>query len=51
MENLKKKCYIDFLDSKNEFKKTRKEFKTYQDAYKWMVSNFEKWDIDWIFCR
>ncbi len=41
-------CYIDFLDSKNNFKKTRKDFKNYDSALAWMKQNFEKWDLDMI---
>ena len=41
-------CYIDYMDCENNFQETRKEFKNYDAAYNWMISNFEKWDIDWI---
>ena len=41
-------CYIDYLDSKNKFKQTRKDFKTYDEAKTWMFENFEKPNIDFI---
>lgn len=41
-------CYIDFLDSKNNFQQTRKYFKDYDSALVWMKQNFEKWDLDMI---
>ncbi len=41
-------CYIDYLDSKNHFKQTRKDFKNYETALAWMKQNFEKWDLDMI---
>lgn len=42
--------YIDYLDCKNKFKETRKEFKSYENAYSWMLKNFEKPNIDFIKC-
>jgi len=41
-------CYIEYLDSKNNFKTTKKDFETYEKAYKWMIGNFEKVNIDFI---
>ena len=41
-------CYIEYLDAKNKFQKTTKDFESYEAAYKWMVENFEKVDIDFI---
>jgi hypothetical protein len=41
-------CYIEFLDSKNGFKQTKKDFKTFEKAKKWMLENFEKPNIDFI---
>lgn len=41
--------YVDFLDSKNRFKKTRREFSSYAKALAWLKSDeFEKFDIDMI---
>lgn len=42
------KCYIKYLDCKNNFKETRKEFKTYEEAKDWLFKNFEKPNIDMI---
>lgn len=41
-------CYIEYLDASNNFKKTTKDFKTYEDAHSWLFKNFEKPDIDFI---
>lgn len=40
--------YIDFLDCKNKYIKTRKEFLTYDDAHRWMCDNFDKPNRDFI---
>ena len=42
------KCYIEYLDCKNNFKKTRKEFSSYDEAKDWLFENIEKPDIDMI---
>ena len=44
----KNECYIDYLNCKNNFKETRKDFLSYDDAFKWLKDNFEKWDVDMI---
>ena len=41
-------CYIKYLDSKNKFKETKKDFKTYDDAIKFMVETFDKVNTDFI---
>jgi hypothetical protein len=41
-------CYIDYLDSKNNFKETRKDFKNYETAYGWMIKSIEKTNRDYI---
>ncbi len=40
--------YIDYMDSKNNFKETRKYFKTYEDALSFMVKTFDKVNSDFI---
>ena len=40
--------YIDYLDSKNKFKKTRKHFESYKEAFNWILKTFDKMDIDLI---
>lgn len=40
--------YIEYLDCKNNFRVTKKEFKTYEMAKKWLLKNFEKPNIDFI---
>lgn len=42
------KCYIIFLDSRNNFKKTRKDFASYDDALNFLKSTFEKYSVDMI---
>ena len=42
------KCYIEYLNAQGGFKMTRKDFKTFEDAKKWMLRNFEKPNIDYI---
>lgn len=41
-------CYIKYLDAKNKFKETIKEFITYDDAKKWLFDNIEKPNLDTI---
>lgn len=48
LNNITMECYIDYLDCTNRFRQTRKDFKTYQDAFDWMIKNIEKPDIDMI---
>jgi len=40
--------YIDYMDNKNNFKETRKYFKTYEDALSFMVKTFDKVNSDFI---
>lgn len=42
------KCYIDYLDSKNGFKETRKDFKSYDDALQFMIDTFDTVNSDFI---
>ena len=42
------KCYINFLDSQNNFKPTRKDFDNYDSAIEFLSSTFERWDSDMI---
>ena len=41
-------CYIDYLDCKNNFRETTKDFETYEEAVKWARENFDKYDPDYI---
>lgn len=45
---MEKVVYIDFLDHKNNFKKTRKDFKSYEKAWKWMCKTFDTPNKDFI---
>jgi len=40
--------YVDFLDYKNDYKKTRKNFETYEKAWKWVVKTFDSPNKDFI---
>lgn len=40
--------YINFLDSKNGFKETRKEFETYGQAIQFMMDTFDTVNSDLI---
>jgi hypothetical protein len=42
------KVYIDFLNKEKGFKKDRKYFKSYEEARKWALKNFDKFDPDMI---
>lgn len=42
------KCYITFLDCKNNFKESTKDFENYEAAWKWMVETFDKPNVDFI---
>ena len=44
----KMECYINYLDAKNRFKPTKKDFKNYEAAFEWMRQNLEKMDLDMI---
>jgi len=41
-------CYIQYLNSKNNFKPTKKDFKSYEEAYKWMQKTFDTPNRDFI---
>jgi len=40
--------YIDYMDCENNYKKTRKYFKSYEDAMAFMVKTFDKVNSDFI---
>lgn len=42
------KCYVKYLDSKNNFREAKKDFKTYQEAWEWIIETFDKPDKDFI---
>jgi hypothetical protein len=42
------KCYIDFFDSKNSFKETRKDFDNDKDAMQFMIETFDAINSDFI---
>jgi hypothetical protein len=33
--------YVDYLDCKNKYMKTRKNFETYEKAWKWITKTFD----------
>ncbi len=40
--------YIDYLNAKKNFAKTRKYFKSYEEARTWIIRNFERPNYDCI---
>lgn len=40
--------YVKFLDSKNKFKETTKSFKTFDEAWDWIVETFDNPSKDFI---
>lgn len=43
------KCYIDYYDSKNNFKQTRKNFDSYELALQFMIETFDTVNTDFIY--
>ncbi len=41
-------CYVMYLDASNNFRETKKNFRTYEDAVVWVVQNFENPSMDFI---
>lgn len=48
IELSKRVCFIDYLDCKNKFRETRKEFENYESAFAWMCETFDKPNVDFI---
>lgn len=48
METRKETYYIEFLNSKNNFRIERKDFETYEEAKQFLISEFEKFNLDMI---
>jgi|AntRauTorcE11897_2_1112592.scaffolds.fasta_scaffold25408_4 hypothetical protein len=46
--NIDPEVYIDFMDCKNGYKKTRKDFNSYSDAKKFIIETFDRIDLDLI---
>lgn len=42
-------CYVKYLDCKNNFKETIKDFKTYKEAWDWVRGNFDNPNLDYIY--
>ena len=42
------KCYVKFLDCKNNFKETSKDFETPELAWEWILKTFDKTSKDYI---
>lgn len=47
-EDESEKCYIEYLDASNKFRKTRKEFNNFEDAKNWGRNNISNFHIDMI---
>ena len=49
MDSKKNKLvYIDFIDCKKNYKKNRKDFKTYEEAKNFIIKTFDRIDFDII---
>ena len=42
-------CYVKYLDSKNNFKESVKDFETYDKAWVWIKENFDNPNKDFIY--
>jgi hypothetical protein len=42
------RCYIDYLDSKNNYEPTRKDFDSFEDAMHFMIESFDTVNSDFI---
>ena len=43
------KCYVKYLNKENGFKETKKYFKTYEDAWNWILKTFDVPSKDYIY--
>lgn len=43
------KVYVKYLDCKNGFKESKKDFKTYNEAWNWIVETFDNPSKDFIY--
>ena len=41
-------CYVDYHDCKNNYKPSKKFFKTWDDAWEWIVKTFDTPSKDFI---
>jgi hypothetical protein len=49
IKNVKKSVvYVEFLDCKNKYIQTRKDFETYENAWKWVCKTFDNPSKDFI---
>ena len=48
LNEAKDECYVDYLDSKNKFKSTRKKFKDHSTAWKWVLKNIDNPNEDFV---
>ena len=44
-----KECYVKYLDCKNNFMETTKDFNTYEDAWQWILKTFDSPNKDFIY--
>ncbi len=42
------KCYVEYRDSKNGFKESKKDFDTFDQAWAWIVKTFDNPSMDFI---
>ena len=41
-------CYVKYLDSKNNFREAKKDFKNYNSAWQWILKTFDNPNRDSI---
>jgi hypothetical protein len=41
-------CYIEYLDAKNKFRPTKKEFENYESAVIWAKENLKNYHRDMV---
>lgn len=48
MEKSKYEVYVKYLDCKNNFRETTKDFKSFEEAWDWIKKTFDKPSKDFI---
>jgi|GEM_PF-1040919 hypothetical protein len=41
-------CYVEYLDPKNNFKPSKKDFSSFEEAWKWILETFDTPSKDFI---
>lgn len=43
------KVYVKYLDSKNKYQEAKKDFKSYKEAWEWILKTFDHPSKDYIY--